>query len=232
MPTVTGLTAARMQEIEDAPITDANVVGEDLILITRGGAQINAGSVEGPQGPAGSSLSSSPWLNGPPANPTDGQIWIATNVPTGDTGICWMFRYHADSASAYKWEFIGGSPQTTTLAGLVSTTNVNGEWKDGPVVDYVRAGDYRFEFGCEISVNTNGYGAIMHISNSTLGLHPNAIWLQYSPYSEWETMMSAGVFLAAPAGGYMNTFYQVWGGGGGAAQFKNRWLSLTPIRIA
>lgn len=48
--TVTGFTAARMLEIEQTTIVDGTVVGDDLILTTRGGTDINAGSVRGPQG--------------------------------------------------------------------------------------------------------------------------------------------------------------------------------------
>lgn len=53
MATVTGLTAERMAEIEGASIVDGNVVGGNLILVTHSGANINAGSVIGPVGPAG-----------------------------------------------------------------------------------------------------------------------------------------------------------------------------------
>lgn len=57
MATVTGLTAARMTEIENASVVDGNVVGDNLILTTFGGTNIDAGSVRGatgPTGPAGS----------------------------------------------------------------------------------------------------------------------------------------------------------------------------------
>jgi len=47
---VTGFTAARMLEMEDATIIDGNVVGNDLILETKDGTTINAGNVRGIQG--------------------------------------------------------------------------------------------------------------------------------------------------------------------------------------
>lgn len=50
MATVTGFTAERMQNIEDATVVDGNIVGDDLILITNDATEINAGSVRGPQG--------------------------------------------------------------------------------------------------------------------------------------------------------------------------------------
>jgi Concanavalin A-like lectin/glucanases superfamily len=59
MATITGLTADRMIAIENASVVDGDVVGDNLILTTKGGTQINAGSVRGPQGaqgPVGSAL--------------------------------------------------------------------------------------------------------------------------------------------------------------------------------
>lgn len=54
--TVTGLTAARMEEIEDASVVDGNVVGNNLHLVTHGGTVIDAGNVRGPIGPSGSAF--------------------------------------------------------------------------------------------------------------------------------------------------------------------------------
>lgn len=56
MATVTGLTAARMLEIEDASVVDGAVNGSgNLILTTHGGGTIDAGNVIGPEGPPGGS---------------------------------------------------------------------------------------------------------------------------------------------------------------------------------
>lgn len=53
MTTVTGLTADRMIAIEQASVVDGDVIGNDLILTTKGGTQINAGNVRGPKGDPG-----------------------------------------------------------------------------------------------------------------------------------------------------------------------------------
>lgn len=53
MATVTGLTAARMLEIEAASVIDGEVVAGNLILEKFDGSTINAGSVVGPAGPTG-----------------------------------------------------------------------------------------------------------------------------------------------------------------------------------
>lgn len=53
MATVTGLTAARMLEIEAASVVDGEIVGDHLILTQHDGTPIDAGVVVGPQGDIG-----------------------------------------------------------------------------------------------------------------------------------------------------------------------------------
>lgn len=48
MPTITGLTAARMQEIIDSTIVDADVSSQHLILTKEDGSTIDAGSLQQP----------------------------------------------------------------------------------------------------------------------------------------------------------------------------------------
>lgn len=54
MATVTGLTAARMQQIIDAQMATADIVGNDLIITTNDGHAINAGHARGAAGAPGS----------------------------------------------------------------------------------------------------------------------------------------------------------------------------------
>lgn len=83
---------------------------------------------------------------GPPASPGDGDIWIATGVSAA--GARWAFQYNAGSASAYKWEFIGGSPAMVggNPGNLISNlSSVSAGWFYWVGTDYValRAGDYQ-----------------------------------------------------------------------------------------
>lgn len=50
MVTVTGFTADRMLAIENDTVVDGNVVGDDLVLLTKDGTPINAGNVRGAPG--------------------------------------------------------------------------------------------------------------------------------------------------------------------------------------
>lgn len=62
MATITGLTAERMQEIENASVVDGEIVSGHLILTKFDGTTIDAGPVLGPAGPQG------------PTGPAGGQI--------------------------------------------------------------------------------------------------------------------------------------------------------------
>lgn len=53
MASVTGLTAARMLEIEAESIVGGHIVGDELMLVRFDGVEIDAGNVRGPVGPVG-----------------------------------------------------------------------------------------------------------------------------------------------------------------------------------
>jgi hypothetical protein len=53
MAAVTGLTAARMQEIINDQMASASVVGDNLVIVKNDGSAINAGNVRGAKGDTG-----------------------------------------------------------------------------------------------------------------------------------------------------------------------------------
>ena len=79
-----------------------------------------------------------------PATPADGQE--VYYVADAANGVLWHLRYNAASASAYKWEFVGGSPLATerlpeeTAASFPATTW--GGFVNDPVIAVPLAGDY------------------------------------------------------------------------------------------
>jgi microcystin-dependent protein len=85
MATVTGLTAARMLEIEDASIVDGEIVSGNLILTKHDGTTIDAGPVLGPEGPIG------------PAGPAGGlipgevRLWPGGTLPELATYGKWVW---------------------------------------------------------------------------------------------------------------------------------------------
>ena len=83
-----------------------------------------------------------------PGAPVDGQEAILVDSLTAPTYI-WRFRYNAGSASAFKWEFTGGSPRSVEVATLETTTSA--AYVDlatvGPSFTIPNAGEYVASFG-------------------------------------------------------------------------------------
>jgi hypothetical protein len=107
---------------------------------------------------AGSKITTSTLAGGPPAAPADQDIWIATAVDAN--GARWVFQYNAGSASAFKWEFLGGSNLAAVVATAEATTS--GVFTDlatsGPSVTIARAGDYEVGLGYAVSATATGAG--------------------------------------------------------------------------
>lgn len=84
-----------------------------------------------------------------PTNPVDGQevyfIADATN------GVIWHLRYNAGSASAYRWEYIGGPSLKAAVGAQETLAGATNTWYDpttpGPSVTVPLAGDYDINFG-------------------------------------------------------------------------------------
>lgn len=94
MATVTGFTAARMLEIENSTVVDGDIVGDNLILMTRDGTPIDAGVVKGDKGDIG--------LTGPPSAPP-GLIRMFAGLvpPTGHLFCDGTLKLRADYPELY-----------------------------------------------------------------------------------------------------------------------------------
>jgi microcystin-dependent protein len=86
MATITGLTAARMLEIEAASIVDSEIIDGELWLIQHDGTRINSGSVLGPVGPQGP--------QGPAtisAIPGEVKLWSGSTLPAVELYGKWVW---------------------------------------------------------------------------------------------------------------------------------------------
>jgi hypothetical protein len=120
MATITGLTAARMQEIIDSTIVDADVIGDNLILTKDDGSTINAGSVRGPQGPPASNLGKGSAF---PGSPTDGDLFVRTDQ-VGDP--LYKFTDGAWAAAGGGLNKVTGFPASPQDGDVVVRTDLNG----------------------------------------------------------------------------------------------------------
>lgn len=113
MATVTGLTAEKMLELADEQVVGGGILGDDLILTTRGGSDINAGDVRGPQGPASGATICTQLTR--PASPGLGQI-----------------IYETDTRRTYVWNGTYWDP-TQSVWICTSSTRPTVPW-DGSII--------------------------------------------------------------------------------------------------
>lgn len=83
---VTGMTAEKMLQLAAEEIISGGVVGDDLILTTRGGTSINAGDVRGPSGPSG------------------GTATVCTSTTRPGSPALGAFIYETDTRRTFVWQ--------------------------------------------------------------------------------------------------------------------------------
>jgi hypothetical protein len=162
----------------------------------------------------------------PPANPVDGQIWM---LPVGD-GVVWQFRYNAASASAYKWEFVGGAPSWSTVEtdqGTSSTTYVG---LGGPNLVLPNAGHYTVDFGVRTYAGSAGVditAAVKRGAAATADI--DQIAFKTSTSFHVTSLARTIRMLGLAAGATLELQYKA---SGGTASFVNRWMGVTPVRVS
>jgi len=142
-----------------------------------------------------------------PGSPVDGQqIYLLADATNG---VVWHLRYRAASASAYKWEFVGGgllqvtnsATRTGTSAGISSTMAIGAV--AGNTVTVPLAGDYDIDvlivnYSTPTSVS---FGAnVVTTAAPTVPLMSIAALGPTAPSTQYATAASFGAVLAIAAG--------------------------------
>jgi hypothetical protein len=168
---------------------------------------------------------------GPPPNPVNGDVWVATNVDA--LGTIWEFRYNANSASAYKWEFMGGTPLLVSSVGGVTTTTTGYiDLTGGPTLTAPRAGDYWVDWGvlpvCTAFTAVYFAQAITAFAAATSPALNLGVPLQWSnaPFAQGHG------FNAQALGDVLKIRMQNDRAGGGTTTWSQGWLKLTPRRVS
>ena len=170
--TVTGLTAARMEAMEDDQVISGAISGDNLILTKRGGATVNAGNVRGPQGPYGAP----PLVSTLPPAPANGDEVYFQDASMATNGIIWHLRYRSGASGSYKWEVVSAGPLIDGIASEVNkTVAVALTYYDfsAPIsIDVPLAGDYLIRVsGNRVQANTT-YSAVYASLSATSGSFP------------------------------------------------------------
>jgi hypothetical protein len=211
-----------------AILANGNGVDGDPLVWDNTNAKWAAASTLASTRPRAPRVVTSAMAGGPPASPVDLDVWIATAVD--GNGTRWAFQYNAGSASASKWEFIGGPP---ALASNINQDGGNfaGAWGDtGSVVGVTvaRAGDY----ACSAAaIGVNGAGADV----LGIGIAPGAVnptWfsaVSLAAGGQGALAVVDAPLLAVAAATLIKIRYL---GGAQVDNWKSRSLSVLPIRVA
>ena len=153
-------------------------------------------------------------------------------------GIVWHFKYRSASASAYKWEYIGGTP----LRGFIATTEATASTSyvnlttTGPSVTAPLTGDYTVYINCQMGNDAAGGGTVMSYAiGASAAADADAATGGYAgtAYASNVGLAAASRIenkLAIAAATAFVAKYRV--NSTGNAKFGNRELMLTPIRVA
>lgn len=144
-------------------------------------------------------------------------------------GVLWRFRYRAASASAYKWEFVGGPPLSAAVATQESTASV--AYVDlatvGPQIVLPLAGDFDVSVEARTFNNTGATQNYVSAGNPT-GTDPTAAILG-TPAVNTNTPTQRRLRMTGLASG--STVKIQYRTTGGTATYGDRMLYVCPVRV-
>ena len=176
----------------------------------------------------GASGATPPLVSSLPASPTDGQeVYFLADATRG---IVWHLRYRSASASAYKWECVGGPPlQATSSTTETTTSTAYVDVSSGPTVTPPLAGEYDVQLNMAFRHSLNGGLAnyTVRFNNTDQG----AVAIVGQPVLANNTSTPTGLpsVLACPAAPM--TSRMCTGNTGGTATFSLRRITADPIRV-
>lgn len=164
-----------------------------------------------------------------PPNPYDGMM--VDVVASSGGGVVWRFRYRSASVSSYKWEFIGGAPLNHSVPNDEGTTSM--AYADlatvGPVVTVPLSGEYIASFGAG-SYNSSAESELMSLRvGGASPMDSEASLVGHGAANRLATHSRTITGMVLAGGTTLRAQYRVLSGGG--AQFRNRWLLVTPVRV-
>jgi hypothetical protein len=169
-----------------------------------------------------------------PGSPIDGQqvyyLADATN------GVVWHLRYRAASASAYKWEYVGGPPLFKTIdtdEAFTASANFNNPTTVGPDVVPPLNGDFLYQMSAGLYIASQTTGGSMAIGLSIAGAAPVAVHqaLQYAVTGSSASIAKNGLVTGMVAGNAFRIMYFSPTAMGGTPHARFRALQVTPVRV-
>jgi hypothetical protein len=170
-----------------------------------------------------------PLVSALPSSPIDGQeVYFAADAANG---VIWHLRYRAASASAYKWEFLGGAPLVHRIDTDEQLAAGTAAYVDaptvGPTLTTPLAGDYIYDagFGCYTGSTTTTVSVTgsVHVAGTPHG-PAQAVTTDRSATTSCANRANAVAAAAVIKLMYLrNVTY--------TQNFRYRYLKLHPVRV-
>jgi len=167
-----------------------------------------------------------------PSSPVDGEI--IDYLANSSNGIVWRFRYRAASASAYKWEFIGGGQLDSYITTQQSTSSTTTVGLSGPSVTVPLAGDYLVTGGAIIAENTAGNLAgfiFKGTGDSDVAWSSTYIYNTLALANTYGSSASGIQKKTAQSAGQSIEMRYAVSNASTIGYFSNRFMTVTPIRV-
>lgn len=164
-----------------------------------------------------------------PVSPVDGQeiYYLADNA----AGVEWHLRYRAASASAYKWEFVGGSPLFAYTASAAATALTTYQQLDGPAVTVPLAGDYVVALHVDLYNSASGVAALASIKQNAAAASDVDAAQFATAAANQEATVAIERLMTATAAAWVFAVYYRTSNVSGTANFPRRSLSVRPVRV-
>lgn len=216
-----------------------------------------AAGIQGPAGTGIPTVQNGKWLNGSggtavwadlatynttlPGGPVDGQRAVLVDSVTNPS-YQWEFRYNAQSTSAYKWEFVGGTPAYVALevAEQLTATAMSDLATVGPSFVIPRSGDYLVKASVRVDKFT-GLGwtctyTIVAVNNIQVGPYLELFNINYNvgPGPCHYSNVSEEAKWTRTAGETLKLRHMIieQDTAGQAVSISHRRLTVTPVRIS
>jgi hypothetical protein len=171
-----------------------------------------------------------------PVSPIDGQI-IYYRASASD-GVIWQLRYNSSSASAYKWEFIGGG---SLFASVGSDTY--GTWETyssltygdlatvGPSIVAPLAGEYICRFAVTSQNGSTSSNVKVWVTGDTLPSWSSGDSQSFGNITQVNANHSAIRKRTVPAAGNTVKLIYAVSNAGVVCNFWHRRLDIQPVRV-
>ena len=184
-----------------------------------------------PAAHAGSALAPPPRVTALPAGVgTDG--FEVRYVADATNGIIWSFRYNAASASAYKWEFVGGPPLAAVVETASAVTPAATEVDlSGPSLTLpALAGDFIISH-CYTGKHPTGGNYVRGVLSVAGAVITSTYLYAVSYLAGYDSSPASAGYAATGLAASSVVKMRYYSSAGTTAEVRSRRLAVTPIRV-